>query len=233
LDADYPPRWVKIARRSTDDSLKDFEDETSLSPYKETEGIICHEQINKWLNYLTANEKKVIMLRFGLEDGEAQTLEKIGGEVGLTRDRIRQIEVSALNKLRFIIKRKKLYFDGTCGLCCRVPFIKVHDLVVSNQVHKQPPPKELLEQPPPGGVPEQPRPEEVFEQPPSEEAYEQPPAEEVHEQSPAKEGYEHIQSSHDSIPLGRVMVSKVTIKIRGRKGKNEFRQCKDGWKLAA
>jgi RNA polymerase primary sigma factor len=94
-------------------SLKDLiEDEASLSPAKVTEGIIRHEQIIEWLNYLTENEKKVISLRFGLEDGEAQTLEVIGKEFGLTRERVRQIEASALNKLRFITKRKSIDLDS-------------------------------------------------------------------------------------------------------------------------
>jgi RNA polymerase sigma factor RpoS len=94
-------------------SLKDLiEDEGSLSPAKVTEGIIRHEQIIEWLKYLTENEKKVISLRFGLEDGEAQTLEVIGKEFGLTRERVRQIEASALNKLRFITKRKLIDMDN-------------------------------------------------------------------------------------------------------------------------
>ncbi|HLB25339.1 MAG TPA: sigma-70 family RNA polymerase sigma factor [Nitrospirota bacterium] len=94
-------------------SLKDLiEDEGSLSPAKVTEGIIRHEQILEWLEYLTENEKKVISLRFGLEDGEAQTLEVIGKEFGLTRERVRQIEASALNKLRFITKRKMIDLDS-------------------------------------------------------------------------------------------------------------------------
>jgi RNA polymerase sigma factor RpoS len=94
-------------------SLKDLiEDEGSLSPAKVTEGIVRHEQILEWLEYLTENEKKVISLRFGLEDGEAQTLEVIGKEFGLTRERVRQIEASALNKLRFITKRKMIDLDN-------------------------------------------------------------------------------------------------------------------------
>ena len=94
-------------------SLKDLiEDEQSHSPAKVTEGIIRHEQIIQWLQYLTENEKKVISLRFGLEDGEAQTLEVIGKEFGLTRERVRQIEASALNKLRFITKRKLIDIDN-------------------------------------------------------------------------------------------------------------------------
>jgi len=94
-------------------SLKDLiEDEASLSPAKATEGIMRREQIIEWLKYLTENEKRVISLRFGLDDGEAQTLEVIGKEFGLTRERVRQIEASALNKLRFITKRKLIDMDN-------------------------------------------------------------------------------------------------------------------------
>jgi len=94
-------------------SLKDLiEDEASLSPAKVTEGIIRHEQILEWLEYLTENERKVVSLRFGLEDGEAQTLEVIGKEFGLTRERVRQIEASALTKLRSITKRKMIDMDS-------------------------------------------------------------------------------------------------------------------------
>jgi len=94
-------------------SLKDLiEDESSLSPAKATEGIIRRDQIMDWLKYLTDNEKKVISLRFGLDDGEAQTLEVIGKEFGLTRERVRQIEASALNKLRFITRRKMIDSDN-------------------------------------------------------------------------------------------------------------------------
>jgi len=94
-------------------SLKDLiEDESSLSPAKVTEGIIRRDQVKDWLGYLTENEKKVISMRFGLDDGEAQTLEVIGKEFGLTRERVRQIEASALNKLRFITKRKLIDFDN-------------------------------------------------------------------------------------------------------------------------
>ena len=94
-------------------SLKDLiEDEGAVSPAKETEGIIRHRQIMEWLKDLTENERKVVCLRFGLEDGEAQTLEVIGKEFGLTRERVRQIEATALNKLRLITKRKMIDMDS-------------------------------------------------------------------------------------------------------------------------
>jgi len=67
-----------------------------------------HEQIFDWLQLLSENEKRVISMRFGLEDGEPKTLEIIGQVFGVTRERIRQIESSALKKLRFVIRNKKV-----------------------------------------------------------------------------------------------------------------------------
>jgi RNA polymerase sigma factor (sigma-70 family) len=83
-------------------------DERSLSPGKETIAIMRHEQIMEWLEYLTEKEGYVIKRRFGLLDGDDRTLEEIGQELGLTRERIRQIESDALSKLRFIAKRKQI-----------------------------------------------------------------------------------------------------------------------------
>lgn len=95
-----------------ENSLKDVIEDTSiLSPADIVEGIKRHEMIASWLYKLTENEKNVVILRFGLEDGEPKTLEKIGEEFGVTRERIRQIESSALKKLRYIINREELIFD--------------------------------------------------------------------------------------------------------------------------
>jgi len=95
-----------------ENSLKDVIEDTSiLSPADIVEGIKRHEMISNWLDKLTDNEKNVVILRFGLEDGEPRTLEKIGEEFGVTRERIRQIESSALKKLRYIISREELIID--------------------------------------------------------------------------------------------------------------------------
>jgi RNA polymerase primary sigma factor len=95
-----------------ENSLKDVIEDTSiLSPADIVEGIKRHEMISNWLDKLTDNEKNVVILRFGLEDGEPKTLEKIGEEFGVTRERIRQIESSALKKLRYIISREELIID--------------------------------------------------------------------------------------------------------------------------
>jgi hypothetical protein len=58
------------------------------------------EILNLWLNELKEKEKEVITLRFGLEDKKSKTLQEIGNGMGLTRERVRQIESAALNKLR-------------------------------------------------------------------------------------------------------------------------------------
>ena len=65
------------------------------------------------LGSLTARERRVLQLRFGLEDGRARTLEEVGKEFGVTRERIRQIEAKALRKLRHPSRSKKLkdYLD--------------------------------------------------------------------------------------------------------------------------
>jgi RNA polymerase primary sigma factor len=95
-----------------ENSLKDLIEDTSiLSPVDIVEGIKRHEMISAWLDKLTENERNVVILRFGLEDGEPKTLEKIGDEFGVTRERIRQIESSALKKLRYIIGKDELILD--------------------------------------------------------------------------------------------------------------------------
>jgi RNA polymerase primary sigma factor len=60
------------------------------------------------LEQLTDRERKVLTMRFGLEDGQARTLEEVGAEFGVTRERIRQIEAKALRKLRHPLRSRKL-----------------------------------------------------------------------------------------------------------------------------
>ncbi len=66
------------------------------------------EEVASWLDTLNSDERKVILLRFGLDGDEPQTLESIGKTFGVTRERIRQIEQKALNKLRKIVKRRNI-----------------------------------------------------------------------------------------------------------------------------
>ncbi len=96
-----------------EDTLKDIlQDNNALSPASVSDDIRRREHIDEWLQQLSVSERKVIELRFGLLDGEPKTLDAIGKEFGITRERVRQIETQALNKLRVITKRKKIDFEG-------------------------------------------------------------------------------------------------------------------------
>ncbi len=89
--------------------LGDFvEDRSSLAPTEATSRELLKEQIDKVLNELTEREKKVLQLRFGLRDGCPRTLEEVGREFNVTRERIRQIEGKALRKLRHPSRSRKL-----------------------------------------------------------------------------------------------------------------------------
>ncbi len=89
------------------------EDHASLAPTEATSQQLLKEQIDKVLDELTEREKKVLQLRFGLKDGHARTLEEVGREFDVTRERIRQIEGKALRKLRHPTRSRKLkgYLD--------------------------------------------------------------------------------------------------------------------------
>ena len=69
---------------------------------------MLREQLDQVLDGLADRERKVIKLRFGLEDGRSRTLEEVGQHFGVTRERIRQIEAKALRKLRHPSRSKKL-----------------------------------------------------------------------------------------------------------------------------
>ncbi|MDA8421873.1 MAG: sigma-70 family RNA polymerase sigma factor [Nitrospiraceae bacterium] len=92
-----------------EDTLKDIlQDNNAVSPASISDEIRRREHIDEWLLQLSVSERKVIEMRFGLVDGEPKTLDSIGKEFGITRERVRQIETQALNKLRAITKRKKI-----------------------------------------------------------------------------------------------------------------------------
>lgn len=96
-----------------EDTLKDIlQDTSALSPASFSEDIRRREHIDEWLKQLSVSEKKVVEMRFGLVDGDPMTLDSIGKEFGITRERVRQIETQALNKLRAITKRKKIDLEG-------------------------------------------------------------------------------------------------------------------------
>ena len=97
-----------------DSNLGDFiEDEDAPAPAKAASYSLLKEQIDQVLDSLTEREKRVLELRFGIEDGRPRTLEEVGKEFGVTRERIRQIESKALRKLRHPTRSKKLkdYLD--------------------------------------------------------------------------------------------------------------------------
>ena len=92
-----------------DSHLGDFiQDEDSPAPHDAASFTLLREQLEEVMNTLTPREAKVLKLRFGLEDGKARTLEEVGREFDVTRERIRQIEAKALRKLRHPSRSKKL-----------------------------------------------------------------------------------------------------------------------------
>ena len=92
-----------------DSHLGDFiEDHDAPAPADAASFILLREQLGEVLNTLTERERKVLELRFGLEDGRARTLEEVGQHFGVTRERIRQIEAKALRKLRHPSRSKLL-----------------------------------------------------------------------------------------------------------------------------
>ena len=92
-----------------DSHLGDFiQDDDSPAPHDSAAYTLLKEQLEEVMNTLTPREAKVLRLRFGLDDGKARTLEEVGREFEVTRERIRQIEAKALRKLRHPSRSKKL-----------------------------------------------------------------------------------------------------------------------------
>ncbi|MCX7881970.1 MAG: RNA polymerase sigma factor RpoD [Brevinematales bacterium] len=95
--------------RDEDSSLGDFiEDNRATSPLNSTMSNILREQLFEIINQLPYREQRVLILRFGLEDGCPHTLEEVGYTLGVTRERVRQIESKAIRKLRNPKNVKKL-----------------------------------------------------------------------------------------------------------------------------
>ena len=89
--------------------MGDFiKDDSAPTPAETASFALMQEQLQEVLDTLTPREKKVLTLRFGLEDGRLRTLEEVGKEFNVTRERIRQIEAKALRKLRHPSRSKKL-----------------------------------------------------------------------------------------------------------------------------
>ena len=92
-----------------DNHLGDFiEDRGAVAPAEAASYQLLKEQVEDVLDTLNLRERRVLQLRFGLEDGRSRTLEEVGKEFGVTRERIRQIEAKALRKLRHPSRSKKL-----------------------------------------------------------------------------------------------------------------------------
>jgi len=111
MDVDKVNHILKISQDTTsldaavgedeDSSLGDFiQDEDTVSPEEAATYELLKEHIDETLDLLTPREQKILRMRFGLEDGRSHTLEEVGQEFGVTRERIRQIEAKALTKLR-------------------------------------------------------------------------------------------------------------------------------------
>ncbi len=92
-----------------DTHFGDFiEDKKAVSPANATVHVMLKDEMNSALSTLTEREKKILMLRFGLQDGSAKTLEEVGNVFKVTRERVRQIEAKALRKLRHPTRSRKL-----------------------------------------------------------------------------------------------------------------------------
>jgi RNA polymerase primary sigma factor len=92
-----------------DSNLGDFiEDTDAVAPLDAATSSLLREQVEAVLASLNGRERRVLELRFGLADGRARTLEEVGKEFGITRERVRQIEAIALRKLRHPSRSRKL-----------------------------------------------------------------------------------------------------------------------------
>jgi len=120
LDVDKVEHIMKIKQdiHSLDQSVRDDEDDSTLGDFIEDEDAkspleaaseqLLKSQVKDMLSALSEREQKIIRLRFGIEDGKSHTLEEVGAEFSVTRERIRQIEAKALAKLRKHKDAKKL-----------------------------------------------------------------------------------------------------------------------------
>lgn len=119
IDVEKAKEIVKISQETTsletpvgkeeDSRLKEFiPDDSSLSPFEYASHELLKGQLEEVLDTLNPRERKVLELRFGLKDGRTRTLEEVGKDFGVTRERIRQIEAKALRKLRHPSRSKRL-----------------------------------------------------------------------------------------------------------------------------
>ncbi len=92
--------------------LDTIPDEHNIDPSLLLQNDDIKEHIDLWLEQLTEKQRSVVELRFGLHDKEAATLEDVGAELGVTRERVRQIQIEALKRLRRILKREGFSLDA-------------------------------------------------------------------------------------------------------------------------
>ena len=102
---------ARIGEDEEQELMDMIEDEKAELPSEMVEVERKFELISGWLMKLAENERKIIIMRFGLDDGEPKTLESIGRDYGVTRERIRQIEATALRKLKRITQKMNLSLD--------------------------------------------------------------------------------------------------------------------------
>ncbi len=118
IDASKAREIVKVSQEPTslatpvgdedDSQLGDFIEAPGLKPDEQATRELLKDHLDEVLNTLSPREKRVLQLRFGLEDGKQRTLEEVGKEFGVTRERIRQIEAKAVRKLKHPTRAKKL-----------------------------------------------------------------------------------------------------------------------------
>jgi len=101
ISQEIVPLETPVGDSDDDSVLGDFiEDTDTVMPHQIASRKMLKEHIAEILNDLTPREQKILKIRFGLEDGVTHTLEEVGQEFGVTRERIRQIEAKALEKMR-------------------------------------------------------------------------------------------------------------------------------------
>ncbi|MFW5884923.1 MAG: RNA polymerase sigma factor RpoD [Patescibacteria group bacterium] len=100
---------TSIGDDDSESVLSDFiEDTDSIMPHQIASRTLLKQHLNEILDQLTSREQKILRIRFGLDDGVVHTLEEVGNEFGVTRERIRQIEAKALEKIRSMKNTNKL-----------------------------------------------------------------------------------------------------------------------------
>jgi RNA polymerase primary sigma factor len=118
IDAAKAREIIKVSQEPTslatkvgdeeDSELGDFIEAPGLKPDEQATRALLRGHLDEVLDTLSPREKRVLQLRFGIEDGKQRTLEEVGKEFGVTRERIRQIEAKAIRKLRHPTRAKKL-----------------------------------------------------------------------------------------------------------------------------